>query len=98
TGQPLAQTLPERLVAPVDIGGVVHDRLVGVDESGGRDARRDHLVAVADFRDEIDDDVDDRRRVTGRGGASLKTSDATGLVNESSGDLGSPDVDSDGVH
>ena len=53
---------------------------------------------VSEFGHELNDDVDDGRWIARRSGASLETQDAARLVHEGSGDLGSPDIDSDRVH
>src|SRR5690606_27595298 len=39
SGEPREQALADRLAAPVDVGRVVHARLLGVDEPRSRDAR-----------------------------------------------------------
>ncbi len=46
-GQQLGEVLPERLAAPVDVGGVVDDRLGVVDEAGGGDPGGRDVLALA---------------------------------------------------
>lgn len=96
-----AELLAERLVAPVDVGGVVDDRLRGIDEAGRSDSdRRDIRLwqALAQVLDHLDDDVDDQLGVSGGGGAAILSEDAAELVDQGSGDLRPADVDPDRVH
>jgi hypothetical protein len=96
---PAPQPLADGLVPPVDVRGVVHGGLRGVDEAGGRDAHGDHVrVPGAQALDHGDDGLDDGVRAARLRGRPLLGRDGAQLVDHRSRDLGPADVDPDCMH
>ena len=93
-----AQMLAHRFAAPVDVGRVIDDRLRGIDETGGRDARRDDVFPLGELADDLDDMVDERVAIPRRSGAPELADDLALRGHKGPGDLRSADVDSDGMH
>jgi hypothetical protein len=94
----LEQVLAKWLIAPADVGRVVHRRLLHIDETGRRDPGGHDLATARQALDHLDDRVDYRDGVSGLGGHSLLGKNLAGLRDDRTGDLGSPDVYTNGVH
>ena len=83
------ELLAERLVAPVDVRGVVHGRLRGVDEAcrGDADRRGEHVTESDSI---MADRVLEELRIARRGGHALRPDDGAELVDDGPGDLRPP--------
>jgi long-chain acyl-CoA synthetase len=88
----------QRLIAPVDVRGVVDHRLRSVDESCSRDARGDDLFAHGELLNHFDNNVDDGSGVSRRGGRAVLAEDLSLVGNQRSRDFGPADINSDCMH
>ena len=96
--EPREQPLAQGLVAPRDVGRVVHGRLLGIDEAGRGDAGGDHLVAGGELGDHLDDGFDDRVGVPGLRRNPTLLDDLARLADDRARDLGPADVNPDRMH
>lgn len=94
----LAQAVTEWLIAPVDVGRVVHGRLCGIDEASRGHSGSNDLLPIAQLLDHAHHEVGDGVRITRGCGFAEFGNDLSVIAHQGSGDLGSADVDSDGVH
>src|SRR6478735_780765 len=97
---PLAERLPQRLVAPREVRREDDCRAVGRDEAGGPDADRGDVVGATG--EQLLDDRDDRVLDHPWGGGPVRgVAPGAGQhvavgVDDATGDLGATDVDADG--
>ena len=90
---------PSRDLTPPQIRREVHPRVVVIDKPGDANTNSDDLFGAAfdEFGDRLGDDVQYRISVNARSGSASSADDGAVLIDESSEDLGTPDIDSDAV-
>ena len=93
-----AQVVAQRLIAPADIRRVVDGGLIDVDESGCGNSRRLDLAPLRERLDHRYDGIDDGRGIACLGRYPLLREDRAILRDHRSGDLGSPDINPNGIH
>ena len=91
-------SLAEGLVAPIDVGGVIDDRLLGVDKTGRRNSRSNDLVPGRQALNHRHDNVDDGGRISGRSRLPILRDDVAFFAYERASDLRSANVNSDRMH
>jgi len=96
--EPGFELVPERLITPADVRRVVHGRLGGVDEPGSGDPRRYDVLALGKPQNHGDDGIFDFPRVSRGGRLPIRADDGARLVDESTGNFGAPDIDTNCVH